>query len=890
MRTRRLLPVTKISPKVRLYLLLSWLVISFYAILVSRGSTLIGLSDLETTQPETVHQSDVSELLCKSLNELNTCPIVRLYGVANSNISRKKARVTNLLSFICQNFISLLQMLRSCAVISAMLTRAGDVELNPGPPPPPLTSPTQDNIIELSSRDDTSSADQLQASNTSLNLESKPCDSKTLSNEPPISAASPNDIPVHGQTQALQETPSLFDIPIVRKVVAPEVQPIIAQTSEPQHFQRHETQNDDLTLSTVDHPPPQIAHKFPRQVQVELQPDKSLVVGIALPQVKPKEDDFIRCDFGELRRTGSCISLRDYNESHVERIGKSFERRDSLSDDQSLDDNQICFLVSANKLYRIGSNCEFCPICCKRKERQIMSHIFPCGLLKVFKRIHCSDAKDKFKDFIYDFSRGRRMGSRKLYYPILCEECEKLCDEQSLRELYIFVMDKPNKSFKVPNDDCWLQYVLANIMFRGLLVADNLSENLQTNNFKQTFNSLWRYCKTRKSMPALQLFLLRNRPWDEELIMFMYPFEYVLRCPMFSTVVRDKELGIDFIYTKFDCFHLVLPLDDKSKDYFNHFHNGFDTYEDEFHRNHVDLRWTVQCASGRKFDRETKAVKYYISEQVKPYLFPEVLLKVVLQQYGRWVSMIYSHPESSDHDLASHCKIMIEHHPGLNHDYPTRDFMGVIAEEKPQTLEQPSDPIKFDRRLPEEKLSEMIKNAAMHSPLGLQQRKVDKLREEIDELKEEVETKTTELKEVTKVVAHFRTALDIAEKDVKKERKLRLSLERDLTQRDLDLLSTENAYEERLTKYSQRLEIVHSLLFKEQRELNRYRLENVELKRQCKAVENNLYEALIQISDGLEKIREQTNFKVCDKLLHQCQLMKSMIMRSDTALFKALTW
>ena len=800
----------------------------------------------------------------KLLDKMSSCPVVRLRGLATKNRRNKSRTLTRFEVLIWLSMMAFAQLLRSLiAHINALLLRAGDVELNPGPTPP--SSPTHDNTeaaTGMPSQDTDQPIQSLETNNTLSNPELEP--------EIPT-------LPQH-QIEAQQATLA-HDLSSQRKVIVPDILVPPGMALEPQHFQDQKggTTSDDLASSHVEHPRPQQSYKFPHLEQREPQSDESVPVKLVVHHNKAKgeessDDDLMHHrDFGEMRRASSCISLKEFEKIHRKRIEETtVETKTSISDDNN---SRITFIIAANRLLRVGKDCEFCPLCFKKKLRTIFSHVVPRALLTAYKRIHCSIIKKQFEDFIYDFSCGVRMGPRALSYPMLCDTCEKLCNEESLMKLYIFLMDKPNKkSFKVPNGDCWLQHVLAHIMFRGLMIADNLPNELQDYSFKQRFKALRNYCTTCKSMPEFYLFLLPNQSIDEELIAFIYPFEYILRSPMFSTVIRDKKIGINFVYTKIDCFHLVLPLDSKSEDYFNHFQKGFDTYEHLGHK-YVDLRWTVHGTGvyERKFDRETKAVKYTVSEEVKPCIFPEVLLKVALHQYGRYISMIYSHSEKSA--LFPHCKIMIEYLPGLNHEYPSKDFSGTTAKDIPQMSIQPGESIEFPKLLTKEQLKTMIENAAKISPLGLQQRKIDEQSAEIERTKNKLLKKSEELKDMKKVMEYFNKAVESAVSREQMERKKRISVERHLTERDTNILFIENE----LTLYQQRLQVVHSLLSKERRERNRCRLENAELKKQSRTVEKNLNEALGQIFDGLKELQQHTSLELCNKLLHQCQQMITMI-------------
>ena len=613
---------------------------------------------------------EVDSYVSKLQDKMSSCLLVKLCGLVSRR--KKTRRLTLIEVYIWLSTMAFTQLLRSLiAHITALLLRAGDVELNPGPG---KTQTPSDGSEAVASRIPNDTAQLDKASNT-------------LSN-PKLELKTP--LPIL-QMKAQQETPQdHVQSPRKAGLQLPDLALPAVLIHETQYFQDQTDkfpQHDDLTM---EHPPPKLSCQFPKSEQREPQPGESVPV-IFVPDVHPTkakedadshdDDRMHHQDFGELRKAGSCISLKEFEKMHAERIAKTIKTKDSISDDGN---SWIDFIISANRLLRVGRDCKICPMCLK-KPSEILSHVFPQGLLTVYRRIHCSNVIGEYSDFIYDFSRGVRMGSRALRYRMLCGSCEKLCDEKSLRELYIFLMDKPNKQkFKVLNDGSWLQRALVNIMLRGLMIADDLPNELQDDKVKEKFKALREFCKSDKSMPEFRLFLLPNQSIDEELIAFIYPFEYTLRSPMFSTVVRDmaiqdrKKIRICFIYTKFDCFHLVLPLDDKSEDYFNRFQRGFETYEHLGHK-YVDLRWSKHGPGvyKREFNRETSAVQYSAPEEMKPCIFPELLLKIALHQYGRYLSMIYSHSKESP--LTPHSKIMIVFRPGLNYNYPSKDFSGTTA-------------------------------------------------------------------------------------------------------------------------------------------------------------------------------------------------------------------
>ena len=904
---------SKGSSTVLFYFLLSWLFTAYYVVAISRGSS---LSDLEVACTQTspyvpvirpLFHSDISELLFKHINNMNACDVVKLRGVtSNTNDSLKKAQKSSwstnsyCVVMIILSVVCLVQVLRSLArLIHDKLLRAGDVETNPGPTPP--SSPTPPTPDPPASPLDHTAEPPSPSGASSPNLPVMSIETIGSGMPPSISAATPNGAgDIHdglslpqGQTKA--HTPTLSGD--TKNTGAPDMLVLPHM-----HNQKHFITQMDPTLngtgdSTIYQQPNVESH-------IKTGNSPALVTGKDYPIVKANKSHV----HGKLHRTGSSMNLKEYTifhgnailceslnilkrshsssdipnnedsptlpavnfeqymKSHTKKVSEAVPvqiRRRPTSDLPRVKTNDIAFFTHVNKLLRINVDCKYCPMCSKEKLEVIKSHIFPRSMLVIFNEIHCLNESE---DFIYDFSRDKKKRARAIAYPMLCRECEDLCDEESLKILYIFLMDKPNmKCIKVLNDGSWLQHVLANIMFRGILLSDSLPEDLLDKYFWQSFTTLQDYCRdTKKRMPWLNLFLLPNKAMNEEEIAFLYPLEYVLRNPSFSTVVRSrhKKTQINFIYTKFDCFHLVLPLDDDSKAYFDRFQNGFDTFAERGH-NYVYLRWTEQCIPDKVIDRKTYAVQYSFTEEAKTHLFPEILLNVNFLECKRFMSMIYANSR-----LTHDCTVMMDYLPGLNHEYPTKYFEGdaVPTQDKPQISQEfINESVTFSKRLTKEELTKMIKNASKYSPHRLRERK-------LDELREEIRKKNDELNQVKKLNQDYKKYLRQANADIDNEKKLCLD---EITRQEFE-------YERQLGDYKKKCDKVQQLLNTERRELKAYKHaceKNKKHIEQSEMVQKNLYAALEQMSAELREFSEHT--KSCvdlhDKLLQRCINMKEMI-------------
>ncbi len=221
------------------------------------------------------------------------------------------------------------------------------------------------------------------------------------------------------------------------------------------------------------------------------------------------------------------------------------------------------FYLLVNQLYRAGGECDACLLCGKIKTCKLDSHIFPRCLLKAFSKIHCEGEGN----CVYDSSTGECMGANSLTLPLFCISCEKnAChNEQRLRDLYITIMAKGDKHIEITDDqDQWLKKILAILMFRGCLTGINFFGEIQ-NDFDELMKWLIALRKfilssDEKISERLALYLLPNGSFNPNNAAPTYIFDFVLRCPSFTSLVRCNDQT--FIYTQFDCFHCVLPFYD----------------------------------------------------------------------------------------------------------------------------------------------------------------------------------------------------------------------------------------------------------------------------------------------------------------------------------------
>ncbi len=115
--------------------------------------------------------------------------------------------------------------------------------------------------------------------------------------------------------------------------------------------------------------------------------------------------------------------------------------------------------------------------------------------------------------------------------------------------------------------DMWLPYALVNIMYRGVLVCASLKTILNNDTYKEKFIKLWENAQGKHTTTDVRLYVTPLHPFlvsDEH---FMDAIDLLLRNPI-PTELYESNDG-DFLYTHFDCLHLVLPLCKKSEKYFS---------------------------------------------------------------------------------------------------------------------------------------------------------------------------------------------------------------------------------------------------------------------------------------------------------------------------------
>ena len=413
-------------------------------------------------------------------------------------------------------------------------------------------------------------------------------------------------------------------------------------------------------------------------------------------------------------------------------------------------------LCNANTLYRLGENCPVCPMCLKRKGKgdKVKSHVIPRTVLQEYWKIHGDGAKE----FIYDFSRAEPLGCGGLTYRLFCSACEKKYSqfEKQLANLYKYIAGKPmEKKFRFGDNTniVGLHFILANILFRGILANANLRDIGIAN-----FIPLWKYCKTFEQshvqLPDLRLCLLPNKHFNEEQGDFMYPFEMLLRMPRCTELIKERE-GT-FFYCKFDIFHLVLPVCESSKEYFRTFKNCLNVENNCIH-------WSVQPKAQRNEIKNQMFKSWqfvYPTDHELVNHFPEVLLRWCCSLYPKYIQRIFNHPKPprrhsvflERYDFSAYNTAYVDdQYPG----FKTERRLNICSELHSQASQTIGPPTGHECLLTYEIIvrgkfdhKECLQSAKDHSPLRTQidvKRKIQELDEHRRNLVEELGATREEL-------------------------------------------------------------------------------------------------------------------------------------------------
>ena len=432
---------------------------------------------------------------------------------------------------------------------------------------------------------------------------------------------------------------------------------------------------------------------------------------------------------------------------------------------------QLLFFLIANQLYRMDGECEVCPLCgIKKKHRRNNeeegdpeTHIFPESLLDIFSAVHCEQAGN----FIWDKSLSRKFGAGKLTVQLLCQKCESSAShaERKLRDLYVHILSQSNKRIAVPNEREWLPFILASIMLRGLVSSVNLVTEFHSRRF-ETFKALFtlrNFCMEYQAyhvehrsgktpqppVPPLWLYILPNGPFKPEVRDATYIFDLQLRNPQFTSIVEERDGN--FLYTKCDCFHWVLPL--------------------------------VDCNMGFDENGLVSGKITILSEEERKRQFPQVLLRRNLDEAVQLAKHIISQPQECQ--LDRHCKVFIARAPSIRPQYTERPEFKIVQASRILDPYEFNESIRYDKK----ELKQLIEKATEVSPLRtvqvgddihikekakmkkqnrMLQGDSDKMKQELRKTRRELEQKKQQLNEAEKAAERQTRAAEVEKRNFHK--------------------------------------------------------------------------------------------------------------------------
>ena len=332
--------------------------------------------------------------------------------------------------------------------------------------------------------------------------------------------------------------------------------------------------------------------------------EATLKTTISCPNVlsflNKKQLKSIKCHGFEIKKYHASKLQRDYllNAKHAKE-----KLRESINKISHNGKEDFKFFITANQQYRLDGTIPYCPICLEMKGNQPnqlgrstihpQCHIFPECLLKAYLKNHFHGAKSEDKlenqSQIYDHFSESFKSAHKLTYPLFCYKCESNASskEDFLKSLYISIMGGNGRLVINREQLDNLKNILSLLLFRGILYSIDFVKLVKEEyfpKFMDTVQELRKFCALESSnswIPeSLCISILPNAHVNPFVPIFI--LELQLRNPLYTTLVaNDNSAGV-YLYTKFDCFHCVLPLDDKSLRYFNkfnYFKEGSKMYE-----------------------------------------------------------------------------------------------------------------------------------------------------------------------------------------------------------------------------------------------------------------------------------------------------------------------
>ena len=424
------------------------------------------------------------------------------------------------------------------------------------------------------------------------------------------------------------------------------------------------------------------------------------------------------------------------------------------ADDCTIKDESEKFYKIVNHLYRQKHGSTICPLCLRKPPKTCESHIFPGGLLRVFRDVHCNGEEN----FMYDLSTGAILGTHLVCPNMLCAKCELVSSkvEDNLKDVYLSVLDpevtEGYNHLRFENKDSWFQFIIANIFLRGLLIGCKLDKCLENQRFKAFFWKLIKYCRTsdvKGLFPDIRLFILPNKPLNPKMILFMYSVEVIARGLRFTQVMDEKNEGL-FLYSQFDWIHLVAPLDKRSKDYFDKFQNGFITSTDG---SFLRLPQYAPCVVRKNKDN---ILTYHFPHGANGRQFPESLLQINVQQLPDFIPVVIMdqhrqrYTDKSNYPapkLNENVKVLIERAPNYSAPF---DLSSPLPHQGTEYLHVPIKETRIILDFEDFERSKKIERASEISPIAKLQQEKHELEERIEQLEADNKKLVQEMKQLHK--------------------------------------------------------------------------------------------------------------------------------------------
>ena len=729
-------------------------IIVFYALsfVVSIIALLVLLVTVCSTNPSSSHSpctvsmiSDMSELKNNAI-VMFVVIILMFQSVAfrcatgkhftPASIRVTKRRIKNLLHK--SNISTSFRVYRLRNVVHNMLLLlSGDVELNPGP------NGTNSGEDQNSGPADGITGNSYENS-TDAGYESFSVPSSAVSLPPPYLSPPLSPLPTPSVATNTNHSATLESVPSTDSTINTLSEAVIPENRLPSHLSASiepasrcstsqlnllSTSQVHLNITPVEadytmttgtdssYQPTQFSHQVSEMTTNEI-----LLIGVGVEREGEREREREReTNFVPEHKIKQ---LKKQLEDHKKECKSDWIPDTGFTPDCSIETKKTFYRIM-NKLYRLKNGSNMCPLCMRSCEsrhscRSRDSHIWPRSLLERFGAIHCDGAKN----FMYDISCADTLGTGLRCPSMLCNTCEGISSkvEGNLSDVYLSVVGEENiREFgntvlPFPNRDNWFQFILANILFRGLLIGADLEKEFDADDLWAEFMRLRDYCnkKPNSKAPDMRLFILPPTPLNKEMYDLTYPLETLVREIRFTQVVREETEGT-FLYTQFDCFHLVIPLDLRSQVHFDHYRNGF-----------IEEKCSLYVTNRVKYHSEKAKTGEWFFQVPKDdlqYEFPYILLGINARRYPHYIPMVTADARRKKPKLSDSTKVIIERAPDHKPSYPHKPSGNHSpTSTKSGTTGQPNVvPINLQKS--KEEIKKLIKKASEVSPLRVLERK-----------------------------------------------------------------------------------------------------------------------------------------------------------------------